>query len=197
MPTLGVNVAVCQDRQILLIKRGDFPVWGLPGGHVDDGESMARAAIRETREETGLHVELVRLVGIYSRPDWRYGGDHSILFTAKPISGRLQAATDETVDARYFDVEGLPDDLLWYHYQRIIDALSGAAGVVWTQDAVWPLDEVTNTSGIRQLVLRGEATLQYLRAQFCGRGRPGKERIEVQEMPKSTVANWPRAGGRR
>lgn len=179
MSTLGVSTAIFQDNQILLIKRSDFPAWGLPGGAVDDGESIAQAAIRETHEETGLDVELLQLVGIYSRPDWRYGGDHSILFTAQPIGGSLQTTTDETVDARYFSVEDLPNDLLWYHYQRIVDAHSNVVGAAWIQDAVWPLGEVTNPSEIRQLVERGEVTIEGLQAQLCGHGRPGKERVEV------------------
>jgi ADP-ribose pyrophosphatase YjhB (NUDIX family) len=178
MPTLGVNVAIIQGKRILLIKRSDSPAWGLPGGAVDDGESVAQAAIREAHEETGLRVKLTRLVGIYSRPNWRYGGDHSILFTAEPIAGRLQTATDETVDARYFDVEDLPDNLLWHHYQRTIDALSGAVGVVWIQDAVWPLGEMTDPSEFQQRVTR-EATIEEIWSQLCGRGRPGKERAEL------------------
>ncbi len=62
---LGVTVAVIDEDRILLTKREDFEVWCLPGGGVDPGESVAQAAIREAREETGLEVQLTRLVGIY------------------------------------------------------------------------------------------------------------------------------------
>ena len=102
MPTFGVCIATIRDGQILLTQRSDFPVWCLPGGAVDDGESLAQAAIREAREETGVDVELTRLVGVYSRPNWRYGGDHSVLFAARPVGGELQIVTNETVDAGYF-----------------------------------------------------------------------------------------------
>jgi len=94
MPTFGVSVAVIQNGQILLTQRSDLPIWVLPGGAVDDGESLAQAAIRETREETGLEVELTRLVGVYSRPHWRNDGDHSTLFAARPIGGNLQTVTN-------------------------------------------------------------------------------------------------------
>ena len=65
MPTLGVNIAIIPDDKILLTERTDFEVWCLPGGEVEPGESLAQAALRETREETGLEVELTRLVGVY------------------------------------------------------------------------------------------------------------------------------------
>jgi ADP-ribose pyrophosphatase YjhB (NUDIX family) len=68
MINLGVNVAVIEDGRVLLTQREDFEVWCLPGGQVESGESLAQAAVREVREETGLHIELLRLVGIYSRP---------------------------------------------------------------------------------------------------------------------------------
>ncbi len=80
MPTLGVNVAIFQDSEVLLIQRSDLPVWALPGGGVDNGESVAQAATREALEETGLEVALTRLVGICSRPDWRRGGDRVSLW---------------------------------------------------------------------------------------------------------------------
>ena len=67
MPGIAANVAVIQDGKILLTKREDFEVWCLPSGGVEDGESLAEAAIRETKEETGVDVELTRLVGVYSR----------------------------------------------------------------------------------------------------------------------------------
>lgn len=65
---VGVNVAVVHNEQVLLTKRKDFEVWCLPGGHVDAGESVVQAALREVREETGLEVRLNRLVGVYSIP---------------------------------------------------------------------------------------------------------------------------------
>ena len=56
MATLCVAVAILKDGRILLVKREDFEIWSLPGGHVESGESVAQAAIREVREETGLRV---------------------------------------------------------------------------------------------------------------------------------------------
>jgi ADP-ribose pyrophosphatase YjhB (NUDIX family) len=176
MPTFGVCIAIIRDGQVLLTQRSDFPVWCLPGGAVDDGESLAQAAIREAREETGVDVELTRLVGVYSRPNWRYGGDHSVFFAAWPVGGELQTVTNETLDAAYFDPAELPDALLWHHHQRILDALGGEIAVVRLQDMVWPWGEMTNRE-IYEMIGRGELSMQELLEQFCGRHRPEKGKL--------------------
>ena len=51
---------------ILLQKRGDTNKWGLPGGAIELGESLEKAAIREALKETGLKIEITKLLGIYS-----------------------------------------------------------------------------------------------------------------------------------
>jgi ADP-ribose pyrophosphatase YjhB (NUDIX family) len=167
MPTLGVNVAIIHDGQVLLTMRSDFPVWCLPGGAVDDGESLAQAAVREAREETGLNVALTRLVGVYSRPNW-------------PVGGRLQSETNETLDARYFDPADLPETLFWPHHQRILDAFDGVVGAAWLQDAVWPLGEdAVTVQAAQRLIEHGDVSMQELMGHFCGRRRPERERLEV------------------
>ena len=55
-------------RQLLLMQRSDNGCWGLPGGYVEPGESVADATQREVQEETGYRVELGRLIGVYSDP---------------------------------------------------------------------------------------------------------------------------------
>jgi ADP-ribose pyrophosphatase YjhB (NUDIX family) len=183
MPTFGVNVAIIRDEQVLLTQRSDLPVWCLPGGAVDDGESLAQAAIREAREETGLDVELMRLVGVYSRPNWRRGGDHSVLFTARPVGGELQPVTNETLNAGYFKLDELPAALLWHHHQRILDACGQVDGVARLQDMVWPLDEDKITiSEIRHLIDQGSVSMQDLFEHLCGQRRPEQEKLEVGEQ---------------
>jgi 8-oxo-dGTP pyrophosphatase MutT (NUDIX family) len=73
----SVNVAVTsQAGEILLIRRSDNDNWALPGGAVDLGESLLQAAVRETREETGVDCEVTGLSGIYTDPG------HVILYTS-------------------------------------------------------------------------------------------------------------------
>jgi ADP-ribose pyrophosphatase YjhB (NUDIX family) len=74
--------------------------WAVPGGAIDLGESVAQAAIRETREESGIECEITGLVGIYSDPKhvilYTSNGEarqeFSILLTARPVSGSLRRA---------------------------------------------------------------------------------------------------------
>lgn len=158
MITLGVNISIIQNGKILLTKREDFEVWCLPGGAVDEGESVAQAAIREAREETGLKVKLTRLIGVYSRPGWPGAGAHIISFAAEPIGGEFKADPSEVIDMDYFMPDALPEDLLSWHVQRIADAFNGASGgVAWSQVAEYPFEpDITRTEMYR---LRDESDL--------------------------------------
>lgn len=127
MPDLSANVAVIHEGKILLAKRNDFHVWCLPSGGVEDGESAAEAAIRETKEETGVIVELTRLIGVYSRlggvPDV-----HAVLYEGRPIGGELRPQPGETLEVRYFSPDELPEEIWFGHVKRIADALCGVHG---------------------------------------------------------------------
>ncbi|HEY8369513.1 MAG TPA: NUDIX domain-containing protein [Thermodesulfobacteriota bacterium] len=117
--------------RILLQRRADNGRWGLPGGGVEVGESVAAAAVREVREETGLDVEVVRLIGLYSDPAFqvvRYP-DGSVVhyvsacFECRVVAGSL-ALCDETLALDWFDPTALPPDVLPIHRRRIEDALA-------------------------------------------------------------------------
>jgi ADP-ribose pyrophosphatase YjhB (NUDIX family) len=133
MPGLVVNVAVIHDNKILLTKREDFEIWILPSGGVEDGESIAQAAIRETKEETGLDVELTSLVGIYSRL-----GDmlpnHAVLFLAKPLGGDIKCQEGETLEVKWFEFDEIPNLLAPGQKRRIEDAIAGKNGMVMLQE---------------------------------------------------------------
>ncbi len=144
MPTLGAAAVVLQNYKVLLIKRRDVEVWALPGGGLDANESVAQAAIREVAEETGIQIELTRLIGIYSRPSWRAGGDHCVLFAARPLTHTIAIQPEEVIEAGFFLSSELPEPLAWWVKKRINDALDGVTGNVRLQDAVWPFEEEEN-----------------------------------------------------
>lgn len=123
--------AVIFDRRgwLLLQQRADGGQWGLPGGSVEVGESVAAAILREVEEETGLRVAVRRLVGVYSEPAlqvvrypdgavWHYV---NVCFECTVRGGALRTC-DETLDLRYFAPTRLPAALLPHHRIRIRDA---------------------------------------------------------------------------
>ncbi|HEX7127908.1 MAG TPA: NUDIX domain-containing protein [Thermodesulfobacteriota bacterium] len=117
--------------RILLQRRSDNGRWGLPGGGVEVGESVSAAAVREVREETGLDVEVIRLIGLYSDPAFqvvRYPDGNvvhyvSACFECRVVAGAL-ALCDETLALDWFDPRALPADVLPIHRRRIEDALA-------------------------------------------------------------------------
>lgn len=137
MPNLAVNVAVLHEGKILLTQREDFETWILPSGGVDDGESLAQAAIRETKEETGLDVELTRLVGVYSRLGSWWNG-YMVLFAAKPVGGEIKCQEGETIAVAWFAFDQLPGPLSLGHQRRIQDAIEGVRGAVVLQEIKLP-----------------------------------------------------------
>ena len=137
MTALAVNVAVLHEGKILLTQREDFGTWILPSGGVEDGESIAQAAIREIKEETGLDVELTRLVGVYSRLNNMSPG-YMILFTAKPVGGEIRCQPGETIAVEWFAFDEIPSPLSAGHRRRIEDALSGITGVTVRQEFTLP-----------------------------------------------------------
>jgi len=129
MSNLVVNVAVIQGDKILLTQREDFETWVLPSGGVEDGESVTQAAIRETKEETGLDVELTRLVGVYSRLG-NFFGSHIVLFAAKPIGGEIKCQPGETIAVEWFPINELPSPLSLGHKRRIQDVTDEIGGSI-------------------------------------------------------------------
>ena len=123
--------AVIFDRRgrLLLQQRSDGGQWGLPGGSMEIGESVADAVRREVQEETGLRVSVRRLVGVYSAPErqvvrypdgnvWHYV---NVCFECAARGGELQTC-DETLALEYFAPRRLPGALLSNHKIRIRDA---------------------------------------------------------------------------
>lgn len=140
MSALGSTVAIIDsDGRVLLTKRHDFEVWCLPGGHVDEGEGLAATAVREAFEETGLVVELTRLIGLYSTAGLSGTGLHIALFAARPVGGQLQAQASEVIDIGFFAPTELPTAMLWHHHQLVNDALAGHSGIVRSNMVIGPL----------------------------------------------------------
>jgi ADP-ribose pyrophosphatase YjhB (NUDIX family) len=111
----SVNVVVTNDAgEVLLIRRSDNDNWAVPGGAVDLGESVAGAAVRETKEESGIDCEITGLVGIYSDPkhvilytsNGEVRQEFSIVLTARATGGSPAPST-ETTEVRWIPADQL------------------------------------------------------------------------------------------
>lgn len=98
-----------EEARILLVKHADTGSWTTPGGAIEPEEVPSDSAVRETWEETGLHVRLTRLSGVYGGKEFviEYSnGDRTsyamIVFEAVPIGGELRPDQEETLSARFF-----------------------------------------------------------------------------------------------
>jgi ADP-ribose pyrophosphatase YjhB (NUDIX family) len=120
-------------RKVLLTRRTDNGRWCLPGGWMEAGESVAEACAREVREETGLEVQVGRLIGVYSSPHrmvtYADGNQYHLvgLFFAAEVVGGTLGLSNETTEWGYFspaEVETL--DLMEHHRERVLDGWLGS-----------------------------------------------------------------------
>lgn len=183
MLTFGVNIVVVRDEKVLLTLRSDLPVWCLPGGAIEAGETLVEAAVREALEETGAEVEISGIVGVYSRPNWRDSGNHEVVFVGKQTGGELVPQDGEAVEVSYFSLTELPKALLWWHRERIFDAMQGEHVVARSQDARWPRSfaGIDYESG-KQLVADGKLPVQQLVEHFCDKPAESASYLELGEI---------------
>lgn len=119
-------------QKVLLTRRADNAKWCLPGGQMEAGESAIETCIREVKEETGLSVQVKRLVGVYTNPnrllEYPDGNKYHLValnFETEIVDGEL-TASNETTEFGYFslpEIYGL--DMLQVHIERIEDTFTG------------------------------------------------------------------------
>ena len=106
-PKVVAVTVVERESKVLMVRRAGDPgygLWSVPGGYVDQGEVVEKAAAREVAEETGLLVKIDGLVGLFSE-----AGNPVIVaaFTGVETGGALQAGP-ETLAVDFFDLDALP-----------------------------------------------------------------------------------------
>jgi 8-oxo-dGTP diphosphatase len=128
-PVVGVGAVIWNDKdEVVLIRRGKEPrrdQWSIPGGHLEWGESLHDAILREAHEETGLTVEIAGLIDTVDLIVQAPSGDvtrHYVLidFAARVTGGELRAGSD-AAEARWVPYGALDEYPLWSETRRIID----------------------------------------------------------------------------
>lgn len=126
MRTIAGDAIIIEDGRILLIKRGTEPgkgMWAVPGGRIEEDETIEQCAIRECKEEAGIDIRIVKLVGIYSDP--ARDPIRKIIaaaFLCRVAGGILKPQQGEIDDVRWFKLEKLPR-LAFDHGKMVEDAL--------------------------------------------------------------------------
>ncbi|CDO04358.1 nucleoside triphosphate pyrophosphohydrolase [Oceanobacillus picturae] len=96
----AATIVLNEKQEILLIK-GPKRGWEMPGGQVEEGESLKQAAIRETMEESGIEVEITRFCGMFQNVERSIC---NTLFLAKPIGGK-PTISPESLKVGFFPIE--------------------------------------------------------------------------------------------
>ncbi len=130
-------VIVNENNEVLLQKRSDNKMWGLPGGLMELDESIEECAIREVKEETNLDIEITKFIGVFINPmmKWRVNDRAQVFgfgFVGKVIGGILQVNDTESTEMKYFAFESLPklhtkdnEDIVNAYYQNKYNLIEG------------------------------------------------------------------------
>ncbi len=114
MVSMVAGVIIKQNDKYLLVQEGKgkaYKLWNFPAGHVDMGESIEEAAVREAFEEVGYKVELIKKISVHQK-----SVDEPVkhIFEAKIIGGELKAQKGEILDAKWFssnEIKNMEDEL--------------------------------------------------------------------------------------
>jgi 8-oxo-dGTP diphosphatase len=114
-------------NKILLIKRDTLPFkdfWALPGGRLDEGETVEQTCVREVKEETGLDVEIVYKIGDYHERGFMDDVNYDYYpscFVVKVVGGQTIKQDSEIQEIKLFNFGELPSPLAFEHDQMIRD----------------------------------------------------------------------------
>jgi ADP-ribose pyrophosphatase YjhB (NUDIX family) len=134
-PKVGAEAAIFNEGgEILLMERIDGSGWCLPCGWVDPNERPVDAVVREVREETGLDVEVERLVGVFTRMPGAQNGPHTLIAVVhlcRVVGGELTLSHEGT-DLRYWPIDDMTD------WSGSHERYARAAHAVWSSERWLP-----------------------------------------------------------
>jgi ADP-ribose pyrophosphatase YjhB (NUDIX family) len=118
------------DRRVLLVRRAIEPFkghWALPAGYQEIDEAPSQTAVREVFEESGIVVEATSLFDLLFVPFVPRKPANLAVFLCRPLGGSLRRGED-TLEAAWFDLEQLPQDLGFENGPRILERLRDRSG---------------------------------------------------------------------
>lgn len=112
----AATIVLNEQNEILLIK-GPRRGWEMPGGQVEEGESLKDAAIRETFEESGIEIEVVKFCGVYQNVS---ASICNTLFLARPVGGK-PTTSPESLEVGFFPIEKALEMVTWKNFKQRIE----------------------------------------------------------------------------
>ncbi|CAH2716196.1 hypothetical protein BACCIP111895_03380 [Neobacillus rhizosphaerae] len=109
-------IVLNNQNEILLIK-GPRRGWEMPGGQVEEGESLKDAAIRETKEESGIDIEITKFCGVFQNVS---GCICNTLFLGTPVGGEPTTST-ESLEVGYFPINEALEMVTWKNFRQRIE----------------------------------------------------------------------------
>lgn len=120
---VGINVFAIRDGMLLFGKRKGAAgegEWGLPGGHLENGETMAHAAARELKEETSLEAQRFNFVNIVNGGSSTQGHYIQIGFLAENVQGEVVLMEPEKCfEWKWFPLDNLPENIFFGHKKQV------------------------------------------------------------------------------
>ncbi len=114
---VSAAAVILNDAEEMLLIKGPRRGWEMPGGQVEEGESLSEAAIRETKEESGADIEIVKYCGVFQNVKSSISNN---LFLAKFVGGEL-TTSPESVDVRFFPIDDALKMVNWKNFRQRIE----------------------------------------------------------------------------
>ena len=108
---------VLNEKNELLLIKGPRRGWEMPGGQVEEGESLKDGVIRETKEESGIDIEVIKFCGIFQNVE---SSICNTLFLGKPIGG-VPTTSPESLEVGFFPLEEALEMVTWKNFRQRIE----------------------------------------------------------------------------
>ncbi len=114
---VSAATVILNDADEMLLIKGPRRGWEMPGGQVEEGESLSEAAIREAKEESGADIEIVKYCGVFQNVKSSISNN---LFLAKFVGGQL-TTSPESVDVGFFPIDDALEMVNWNNFRQRIE----------------------------------------------------------------------------